>query len=1494
MQCLVSLISLSLLNVSATLEYIAGRFIPQSGVSYPDLTGDHYVDNDELLTVITNTLLGATAQRIGHASLAILGWSIVGQGFRDVASVLREANPDENSSDGESPARLKSAMKGGRSSRSAPSRAQVLLDAILDVLPGDDPISIMGRIAVDDLQVFEVATAVSDTVLTVFSAPFDLHIAASAKLILLGLLRGALPLVQYGPEIVQGILSTLSYDLPSMKTLLSQSRSPLEPVHTLLVDEDILRPQFLEQIHSRYPHELRPFLACLKALNDCSRPSEEGQSQAVQVLDNMTTFTYTMPYDFNNYEQVREDEIANCIRLTSDLPYLSPPNNKRKMLLLGGSDRRSSGSSDGLYVIPAGTIGVIVNSARPWVVCWHFQHSALEYLGALLSTRTSSSTTVDSTTSQPVDRETASDIVGFITSLLNNSLDEEDLDSAKHALGRLSNGLQRKDDIVRIVSQIFEEELQAQIDQPGLEGSLYLLVSCAQFLIALLPIYPDRVWSHLVRGKLLAIDESSGGLAAIVGATEMPLFQYEFLRSCLRLYEGLINDAVTGAVSRRTNAKALTRFADAGLSSGNTPEKLLSLVLLSFQRIFVDVLQSLPDWKFANSDERFEINTRILRSLENTLKYAYSVDDTSDVSKKLASVFAQPSLAVLDVFLADNPHELTLRPILSIFLTSISDMEGAVTPRGAQAVVAQTKAAVAFCSTALKVGLLTGRKPSNLTSQLLRSMPIITRLYAAQASFKGPIATLLHVLVRSANQSDSNPMSLLGHLGQEATKCFLAVVADLDKPLGCLETEVEVWKMLSAVISNRQQWLAICLLTGSTPRDRLKKSDKPESHSRSKPLLAYALDQLSKIRMLPPARAIAMLEFVALAQNYWSWATNDIKRHPDFIKSITDWLGELAPNARPSDTEEATRSANENQMAAFVADILAMYLHNARSAGDSSLVNTLIPKLQYLRDYGVAVDGYNHSLHKNLAKNFTNKFPNCTLANFKRTPLYDTDFGRKYYYDLELAGKMLNFEPSWSRNRGFVEEIERANVNLSLVESQANLLKSWKAFAIELSSAAADDVVLQKDLAKVIEGCLKANMDASIPAALFDNLSQIRADLAFVLLQRLTGAKSKEPEVRNLLALAWDTVRSSGSDFEVVGEGRDADYYRALLRIVFLALQPQVYNPPAPPTSSDPASSTRKPSAPTPPQCAPLVLEILQKAVATDFRALCSAVHADAASVSPADFVLLTALLQTMLKTPNVQTSSSAQINAIFADAGTLRLAASLYSWSDQLADPATLDPVYGELSILFLRELSSVPLVAEQMAINGILATISSANTSQYLRKQKGKSPFDDPPRVFVIWAKGILPLCLNLLLAVGPPLAAEISAFLNSFPAQLQRAQEALANRSPSLRDPHAGAVTLGLASEAHSLCLIGLIIEEIRRAGASVGVNSEEVPGLEFDRAAVKEEVEGALRARRSLRERITPVGEREAALARQNGGVGSESRLEEMVVSELQDALACLGV
>jgi len=253
-------------------------------------------------------------------------------------------------------------------------------------------------------------------------------------------------------------------------------------------------------------------------------------------------------------------------------------------------------------------------------------------------------------------------------------------------------------------------------------------------------------------------------------------------------------------------------------------------------------------------------------------------------------------------------------------------------------------------------------------------------------------------------------------------------------------------------------------------------------------------------------------------------------------------------------------------------------------------------------------------------------------------------------------------------------------------------------------------------------------------------------------------------------------------------------------------------------------------------------------------------------------------ILQACLRIPGIEFCHS-QIVHIFAANDTARVVATLYSWSDKFAIEG--DPIYGELSLLFLLELSTMPSMAEQLAIEGILGSIAAANITAYLRGGN-VSPFADSAgiqRCYNIWVRGILPLLLNLLHAVGESVGTEIALFLNQFPNLLKKSSEAYESAETSRTAPKNSTkhISLSICSEVHSIALVTFILNAFRETGA-------DIPDVKWDAANVLETVDYWISNRKVLQDRIVPMGPKDMALRKQ-AQAGFSSKLEDRIVGEL---------
>lgn len=405
---------------------------------------------------------------------------------------------------------------------------------------------------------------------------------------------------------------------------------------------------------------------------------------------------------------------------------------------------------------------------------------------------------------------------------------------------------------------------------------------------------------------------------------------------------------------------------------------------------------------------------------------------------------------------------------------------------------------------------------------------------------------------------------------------------------------------------------------------------------------------------------------------------------------------------------------------------------------------------------------------------------------------------------------------------------------------------------------------------QVAEQCLESNQRPQPPENIFVLLAHSRATLALTLLQRLADCSRLPKDISQLLTLVSATINGVEDPFSK----DQISYFRTLLKILFVILRATKHSSNAVP---------QKTTAESPVAVSQLVLTILDRVVARSFRALVALVHESDAATTPEDLALITAILQACISVPGIE-QCQLQVLNIMSSYDIFQVATSLFSWSDRLADKG--DPIYGELALLFLLELSALPSLAEQLACDGLLGHLTSAKLSGFMRRAN-VSPFSDnagAARCYAIWAKGILPLLLNVLGALGATIAPEVAFVLNQFPNLLRSSVERLEapglSRTASRDAPYF--VALVAVSEVHSLALLTRVLAALRVN------NSRDIPEVSWDTGAVLENVEFWLTSRKVLRERLLPLGPRELEWRgiKAADGSGCENKLEEKVVSLLE--------
>lgn len=405
---------------------------------------------------------------------------------------------------------------------------------------------------------------------------------------------------------------------------------------------------------------------------------------------------------------------------------------------------------------------------------------------------------------------------------------------------------------------------------------------------------------------------------------------------------------------------------------------------------------------------------------------------------------------------------------------------------------------------------------------------------------------------------------------------------------------------------------------------------------------------------------------------------------------------------------------------------------------------------------------------------------------------------------------------------------------------------------------------------QVAQQCLNSNQAAPGPETIFLKVTDTRAHLALILIQRLAKLQLHSADVYDLLSTVVGTIHGVEEPFS----SENIAYYRTLLKTLFVTLRAQQKSSSGSAVDSEAGGSVSV-------DVAQVVLNILDRVVGRGFRSLVSLIHEHEAAVSPEDLALLTAILQACLSLPTIDQSQN-QILNIMASHNCIYAATSLFSWADKLATQG--DPVYGELSVLFLLELSALPLLAEQMACDGVLSSLLSANLTKYMLKTN-VSPYSEAPmsqRCYSIWAKGLLPIMLNLLTALGATVAPEVAYVLNQFThflhLSIDRFEAPGASRTETRSAPHY--ITLIAVSEINSLALLTCVLSALR-------LNSNQnIPSVDWDAGAVLENVEFWLSSDKILKERLLPLGSRELEWRGMKVPGKGGNVLEDKLISQLE--------
>lgn len=879
------------------------------------------------------------------------------------------------------------------------------------------------------------------------NASFRPYLGARMRLVLLGFLNFSFPVVGYISESISTFFAVLSagrhyWDI--------SSRTPLNPRQDVIataMDDPLTTQFYLQQVWLRWPYEYAPFTSLCKLISTSFASHATSKLRAILAETPNLTFHLTDPF----WEFTGDETDLGRLELVRDVPLFSVLPSRKRLV-----------AEEEPFCIPAGTSGQLASDAGR-IVQVHYVHSTFALLGKRLETNLARDSYHFALGT--LDADDTAETVSLLATTIRCERVRAAADSnaiatsnapALEILQEAGRELPSNKDIVSVVTDTLDSYVDG--DLVNLEASgLRVMTACLQFLDSILPVCPGRVWSYMTRCDLLMSPSKAGRLSRITGTLDLVEDQFDLLITVVNFFSSLVESAMVSAIHRKTGSKTNGRTTDNDYAWQGTSDKALSQVNLSIAHTSVDILENSLTWRFSSEIQRSMLLADLIPTLTRIVTYSLGIEsdskklETGDDSRTIGNGdesrkrrnpvtgFLEPAARyIIDGFLSPSPSSLRFQPLLASMLAALGMPDSTLYAKRAEIISNRQLAVLDFATTLVRVANFQARPATAIEGQLLKCSSLLARLCVTNTDYKDATLSLLGALAERISREDSETPSLLGYLGPQISRSFLQALSKLDKPFDRPTESRNAWGFFATIMRNGQHWMANCLLTGKTPREALG-SDGKLSKLAPDSILKTALTRLRSIRAMSTSETLAILDLLTSAHNYWQWTVFASQEDNSCLTELRAYVRELKSTAVTARID-VHRACDEARIAAYIAEAFAMHLYHLRKTGrEKEYARELAADLDYYLREGVTVSGYNASLHANFSKNFSKQYPTFKLESFQRTLLSPRELGAQYYYALDLADKMLMFDPGWFGPRernGFRDEMEAANLNLSLVDAQ--------------------------------------------------------------------------------------------------------------------------------------------------------------------------------------------------------------------------------------------------------------------------------------------------------------------------------------------------------------------------------------------------------------------------------------------------------------------------
>lgn len=704
----------------------------------------------------------------------------------------------------------------------------------------------------------------------------------------------------------------------------------------------------VERARQQFPHEYATFVRLMRGL------SHSGTSAATY-LDQLHTFTQTLPIGFQGYETIGEEGNQTLIELKQPLKVFA-----------GRSGEQG-------ITIDTGTRGIMIPSQGCALVLWQHQYSALQYMFRVLQSSASRLTINNNS-------EDVGETVVLFTNLLGqcDNVDEVFKTSQDNTIEALPS----------TVLQIYEQALQGH-------GELSVILASLNFFTTLLKVSPLTAWplvSRLGFEDRLATSDVLGDFTATLETTNQAC-------SFVSTYCELVN-------------AALSDLIDHALSLGDRLKRIKTQFFSTSVQYLLNCFRSYTTWRISNVHERYTLGRKLCHLFTRLLKLCFnnhlaSCERTAHIYQVIQSAAKSICADLIAQQSTEPRHGNNLQTAVDELVQQKSHVN---TADFVHAVLDLYGTLLWAPINAISIS------KDRLSHTCFATIPILVSAWSRRSESRHASARFIIAICEHDTSAPSSLLALLNDKKDSFKELLFKYVLG-STSLSCNECS-DAWRLLTCFLSRKQEGLALFLLENS------------DAEARS--LLKAISDHISTMDSSAPLSetTLGMLSSLVAAQS-WSYLVHEQlgKNQQFWIKAREVFRACNAVLSNQSDELVTIQDCHRLRGAGLLAQILANEFtcldNTTRSTADWQLT-TLLDSLP--SDF-LEIKHYRASLHGNLTRNLSQKYPGFTLAALSRTDFANHKYGEDFCYDIQLAQRLI-------QANSFIRELRTANFNLSLMDAQ--------------------------------------------------------------------------------------------------------------------------------------------------------------------------------------------------------------------------------------------------------------------------------------------------------------------------------------------------------------------------------------------------------------------------------------------------------------------------